>query len=273
MKWSYDMAGAEPIIKDELIYDATSITQGEILMLGTTAFASAADAGVALVSATPDTVGANAGVGAVGICLETKTTAGSPAGSAPTDTVSVATAHNVTTALKCYGKTIINPFAVYRAEMLTSSAAAVGASGTASKVTITGIAASTCDGCWVYFQASAGPARGQLRMITASATAGSALLDTTNVATPTNADTVLLIGQRNRVPHNLSGGGDTVGAGYTITQTVGFAATNFRIMENYIDRGQGMEILRYNVHRQISGLPQTTKFYQDIVMIDHAFNT
>lgn len=271
MKWAYDLTGAEPIIKDQPIYDAFSISNGELLMLGASAFSAAADAGIGLVSATPDTVGANAGVNAVGICLENKTTAGSAAGS-PTDTVSIATAHNVTTALKCYGKTIVNPCAVYRAEMLTSSAVAVAASATAGKITVTGVAASTVDGAWVFFQSTAGPAKGNLRMVVTSATAGSLLMDAATSTLQTTADTVLLIGQKGRFVHNISGGSSTVNdAIYTITQTVGFAGTNLRIVENYIDRGQGMEILKYNIHRQISGLPVTTKFYQDIVMLDPAF--
>ena len=38
MKWSYDLAGAEPIIKDEPIYNANIIGQGEYLMVGTSAW-------------------------------------------------------------------------------------------------------------------------------------------------------------------------------------------------------------------------------------------
>lgn len=270
MKWAYDLCGAEPIIKDENIYDAYSISQGELLMLGASAFSAAADAGVSFVSGATDTVAASAAVNAIGICLESKTTAGSPAGSAPVDTTSVATAHNVTTALKCYGKTIINPFAVYRAEMLTSSAAAVAASATAGKITVTGVAAHTMNGAWVFFQATAGPAKGNLRMVVTSATAGSLLMDAATSTLQTTADTVLFVGQKNGYVHNISGGSSTVNdAIYTITQTVGYAGTTLRIVENYIDRGQGMEILKYNIHRQISGLPATTHFYQDIMMIDH----
>ena len=276
MKWAYDLTGAEPIIKDMPVYDAATISQGELLMLGTTAFSAAADAGLALVSAAPDTVGANAGVNAVGICLENLNTAGSNPSSgigvSVNQGVSVATAHNVTSALKCYGKTIINPFAIYRAEMLTSSNAAVATSGTSAKITVTGVAAHTMNGAWVYFQSSAGATRGDLRMVITSATAGSLLLDSACTATPTTADTVLFVGQKNRFVHNISGGSSTVNdAIYTITQTVGFAGTNLRIVENYVDRGAGMEILKYNIHRQTSGLPQNTKFYQDIVMIDSLY--
>ncbi len=273
MKWAYDLTGAEPIIKDMPIYDGTQIGQGELLMLGTSAFSAGNDAGIALVSAAPDTVGANAGVNAVGICLETKTTAGSLTGStAPADTISVATAQNVTTALKCYGKTIINPFAVYRAELFTASASAVATSATAGKITVTGVAASTMDGAWVFFQSTAGPAKGNLRMVVTSATAGSLLLDAATSTLQTTADTVLFIGQRHRFVHNISGGSSTaVDAIYTISQTVGFAGTNLRIVDNYIDRGAGNEILKYNIHRQASGLPATTKFYQDIMMLDHLY--
>lgn len=275
MKWAYDLTGAEPIIKDELVYDGTQLSQGELLMLGTSAFSAAADAGIALVSAAPDTVGANAAVGAVGICLETKNTAGNPQGgpigSAVNDGFSIATAQNVTTAIHQASKVIVNPCAVYRAEMFTASASAVATSATSGKITVTGVAASTVNGAWVYFQSTAGPAKGNLRMVITSATAGSLLLDAATSTLQTTADTVLLIGQKNSFVHNISGGSSTaVDAIYTISQTVGFAGTNLRIVENYIDRNSGLEILRYNTHRQTSGLPATTKFYQDIVMLDPA---
>jgi hypothetical protein len=263
MKWAYDLTGAEPIIKDELVYDAYSISYGELLMMGATAFASAADAGVALVSAAPSTVGANAAVDAVGIALETKLT------SSPE---SVATANNVTTAVRCYAKVIINPFAIYRAEVLTSSASAVAASATAGKITVTGVEAATLDGDWVYFQGTAGGAKQNLRMVVGSATAGSCLLDAATSTLQTTADTVLFIPQRHRYIHNISGGSSTVNdATVAISQTVGHAATNLRSTEVYIDRGMGMEILKYNIHRQINGLPTTTKFYLDIMMKDHLF--
>ena len=51
MKWAYDLTGAEPIIKDEPIYDAATIAYGELVMLGATAFSAGADAGVSFVTA------------------------------------------------------------------------------------------------------------------------------------------------------------------------------------------------------------------------------
>lgn len=274
MKWAYDLTGAEPIIKDELVYDGTAIQNGELLMLGAAAFSAGTDAGVSLVSAAPDTVGANAAVNAFGICLESKNTAGNPnggpVGSNVNDGFSIATAQNVTTGNHQAAKVIINPMAVYRAEMYTASASALAASATSAKITVTGVAAATMDGAYVYFQSTAGAAKGNLRMVVASATAGSLLLDAATSTLQTTADTVLFIGQKNRFVHNISGGSSTViDAIYTISQTVGFAGTNLRIVENYIDRGSGLEILRYNTHRQTSGLPATTKFHQDVMMIDH----
>ena len=119
MKWVYDLTGAELIIKDMPIYDGTAISAGELVMLGTSAWTAAADAGIALVSAYPSTVMANVAIDAVGICLEGKTTA---------DVPSIATAASVTTGNHCFGKVIINPFAVYRAEVTTADGLSIASS-------------------------------------------------------------------------------------------------------------------------------------------------
>lgn len=271
MKWSYDLSGAEPIIKDMPVYDGTAIQQGELLMLGTTAFSAGADASIALVSAAPDTVAGNAAVNAVGISLEQATTAGTVG-----NTSSVASAHNVTTAAHCYVKTIINPLAVYRAETLTSSASAVAAVPTAGQITITGVAAHSANGYWCYFQGTGGPTRGFLRTIVTSATAGTMVLDAaTTGVTNTTADTVLLIPQgQGRAILNVSGGSSTaVDCVYAISQTVTTGATNLRLVDTYIDRGQGLELLKYTTHRQISGCPVNTKFYQEMILADAAFGS
>jgi len=118
MKWVYDLTGAEPIIMDQPIFDATTIAQGELLQVGaSTLYSAGDDAGVAYVTACPSSVGATQGLNAIGICLETKTTADSP---------SIAAAHNLTTgAHAAYGKVSVNPFAVYRALVTTSSAGTI----------------------------------------------------------------------------------------------------------------------------------------------------
>jgi hypothetical protein len=264
MKWAYDLTGAEPIIKDMPAYDGTAIQNGELLMIGTSAFSAGADAGIALVSAAPDTVAANAAINAVGISLEQATTAGTVG-----STSSIASAHNVTTAVKAYVKTIINPFAVYRAETLTSSASAVAATPASAQVTVTGVAAHSANGYWLYFQGTGGGARGNLRMVVTSATAGTMVLDAATV-TGNTADTVLFITQKGRAVTNVSGGSSTaVDCVYAISQTVMTGATNLRVVEVYIDRNQGLEVLRYQTHRQTNGLPTNTKFHYDLMMKDH----
>lgn len=266
MKWAYDLTGAEPIIKDMPVYDGTAIQQGELLMMGTSAFSAGADAGIALVSAAPDTVAGNAAVNCVGISLEMASSAGTVG-----NTTSVATAQNATTGAKCFVKTIINPFAVYRAETLTSSASAIAATPAAAQITVTGVAAASANGFWVYFQGTAGPSRGNLRAVVTSATAGTLVLDAAQT-TASTADTVLFIPQRRTSALNISGGSSTaVDATYAISQTVFTGTTNLRVVEVNIDRGNGIEILKYNVHRQLNNLPATTKFYQDLMMKDHLF--
>ena len=66
MKWSYDLAGAEPIIKDEPVYNANIVGVGEYLMVGTSAWTAGADAGYGLVNACVSTVATAIGINGVG---------------------------------------------------------------------------------------------------------------------------------------------------------------------------------------------------------------
>jgi hypothetical protein len=269
MKWSYDLTGAEMIIKDEPIYDATTIVQGELLMLGTSAFTAGADAGTAFVtgySATP----ANAAIDAVGICLETATTAGTTG-----STTSIAAAHNVTTGVVCMGKVIVNPFAVYRAEVAQADAITVGAAGSSGTVQFTIAANGTTNqftGSFVYFCASAGSNYGCIRRIVSNASAATFVLDSAVTATITSADKIILISNKNSYPHNVSADGTTIGQSSTVPN----GATNLRVVENLIDRGLGLEILNQKQHSQIkldSVAAGRAKFYQEIVLKDHVFGT
>ena len=261
MKFAYDLCGAEPIIKDTPVYDAATVAYGELLMLGATAFSAGADAGFAAVSACPSTVMANAAVDAIGLCLETKTTADSP---------SVATAHNSTASGGCYVKTIINPFAVYRAEVSQSDELSIASTTSTNNFAVTGIPASAMNGSWVYFSASAGPNHGELRKVVTSATGGTQNMDSAVTNTVTTADKVIIISEKNKYPHALSADALTVGQ----TTVAGNGATNLRVVENYIEKDAGFEILRNGTHKQIkigSGTAAKTKFYQDLVCKDHIF--
>ena len=302
MKWSYDLAGAEPIIKDEIVYDSTVIANGEYLMLGTTAFTSGADAGYACVNAVVSTVATAVGLNGVGISLQTITTSGNGmfySGNAPQ---SVATACNSTAGAQlglntttsfAYAKTIINPLAVYRTQVgagafNTADTLAIASSATTNQIAVTGVPASAFDGSWVYFAATAGPNFGQLRKVVSSATAGTQQLDIACLNTITTADRVIIFSERNKNPHRVSSTSVTTAntnLGTTIGMTTvgGFTYTNFRVLENWIDGGTfggGGTELRYERSGQMNpgtygGNPltasKTIKFWQDVISLSHAF--
>lgn len=259
MKWAYDIAGAEPIIKDMPAYDAATIAYGELLMLGTTAHSAGADAGISLITAYSTTVASAHAVDAVGISLETKTTADSP---------SIATAANATTE-QCYVKTIINPFAIYRAEYDQSDDIAItSASGT--NLEVAGVADDSSDGTWVYFSGTPGPNYGSLRYCLAGGAAATFTMDTALPNTATTADKVTIIEPKPRYSNALNAEATGVAAFSSGTALVG-AATNLRILETYIDKNAGLEIMHPHKHYNLDNLPSTTKFYSDLMMKDHAY--
>jgi hypothetical protein len=95
-------------------------------------------------------------------------------------------------------------------------------------------------------------------------------MDAVVANTITTADKVIIISNPLQSPQILST--DALGVGQT---TVGYAgATTLKVVENYIDRGNGLELLRAKTHSQTKvGAVQAkkTKFYQDIVCVDHLF--
>ena len=268
MKWSYDLCGAEMIIKDVPVYDAAAIANGELLQLGLeSAGFYTAGTGDGFASACPTTVGATIGINTLGISLESKTTA---------DTPSVAALHNVTTGAYCYVKAIVNPSAVYKAQVTTADQLAITASATAGSLTQLVITALGTTGMfnnqWIYFSASAGPNYGQLRKIVSSASAGTVTLDSAVLNTITAADKVILISEQGKRPNGISADAVSVSQCSTDAET----ATNFRVVDNYIDRGNGIELLRAKTHaggkvNLDSKTAKVTKFYQDIVSKDHIF--
>ena len=279
MKWAYDLCGAEMIIQDVPVYDAVQIEQGEMLMKAAApaGFYTAATSGVpgyVSVSAVNATVGGNQGLNALGISLEKKTTS---------DTPSVAAAHNLTTGAFCYVKAVINPFAVYRSMVNTTSAGtlaenqlAMTASATAastSQLVITAVATTGMfNSQWIYFSASAGPNFGSLRKIATSASAGTVTLDAVLLAAPTSADRASLISNPGGSPNAITSDALYVAQCSTDAET----AVNFRVVQNYVDRGTGLEILRESAHaggkvNVNSSQAKITRFYQDIMCKDHVF--
>ena len=283
MKWAYDLTGAEIIIKDVPVYDSATIAYGEMVQLGTTNFTAGGSGKMSYVTAGPATSGASTVADGLGVSVETKTTDSSP---------SIDVAMN-TTADICTAKVIVNPFAVYRAQIEAGSTANTGAlaiascsAGTASAtsaLTITGgftsTAAGNFQGQWVIFTATAGPNYGTIRRVLVSGTtAGDCDLDVALKTTATTDDKVVLLTQPGSMPNTLTVDGIKIGmnsAGSGEAMTAGC-----RVVDNIIDRGVGLERLTINAHlpgstnsAMVNTMSASTplKVYQDIVIRDHVF--
>ena len=266
MKWSYDLCGAEPIIKDMPVYDSAALAYGELLMLSAGDF-SAGGGGNCLVTAVPSTVGADMAVDACGILLEGLDTDNAKNDSGyQSDNPSVATAINTTVAQPvCMGKVIINPFAVYRAAVSTSDALSVAGSANTSEVEVTDFVSDLSDGCWVAFTASAGPNYGSVTRIVSSGTTGTLDLTQVQTATITTADEVCVFSPKLMNPNVL----DSTATMIASQTTAGYAATNLRVVENYING----EIMKESVHdrpgyKNKSGMQHIE---QEVMMKDHMF--
>lgn len=261
MEWHYDLTGAEPIIKDEPLYDSATIAKGELVMLGGTDPDSGNDEGTSFVTAYSAT-SANSAVDALGICIETLDTSSSP---------SIASDYSTTTG-PCYGKCIINPFAVYKAEHSLAAAHDQAITSTSSTTVTIGTLADDIDGFWVYFPLTQSGVKGSLRLLTASAS-GSATMDSALNTAGTSSDTAVLISPPNHYAFNLDTTATKIDS--SNCQAVD-EATNIRVVQTYIDRDAGLEVMRPNEHYALDDLDKVKggngpKFYYDIVLKDHIF--
>jgi hypothetical protein len=261
-KWSYDLEGGEIILRDVPAYDAATIAQGEFIMLGTTDPDSGADKGLCFVTAYNATA-ANQAIDALGISVETATTASSP---------SIASNPASTTG-PCYIKAIINPLAVYLVEQSLAAADDVAITSTSGTTVTIASLQDDLDGSWVYFPLSAAGVKGSLRLLTASA-AGSATMDSALVANGTAADTAVLISAAGKYSLPLEATATKVSSGDI--QATYNAATNIRILETLIDRDGGLEIMRPALHNGLNNLNLVKggngpKVYYKVLLKDHIF--
>lgn len=261
-KWSYDITGAEIILRDVPVYDAATIAAGEFIMLGATDPDSGADEGLAFVTAYSATA-ANQAVDAIGISLETVTTASSP---------SVASLPSTTTG-PAYAKAIINPFAVYSVEQALDAANDVAITSTSTTTLTVASLQDDIDGAWAYFPLSAAGVKGSLRLIVASAT-GSCTMDSALVTDGTAADTVVLISPANKYSLPLTADGLKVSSGDC--QATINAATNIRILETLIDKDGGLEVMKPAVHNGINNLDGVKggngpRIYYKVLLKDHIY--
>ncbi len=261
MRWSYDLTGAEMIIKDEPVYDASEIVRGELLMLGTTDPGDGNDEGVSLVTAY-DSTPADSAENAVGIALEDKDTDDSP---------SIASDYSTSTG-PCYAKVIINPFAVYQAEHSLAAADDQAITSTSTTTVTIDTLSDEIDGSWVYFPLLQSGVKGSLRFLDESA-AGSATMDSALDEDGDSNDTAVIITPPNRYANNLTADATKISSGNC--QAIN-GATNIRVVQTYIDRDRGIEVMRPAIHRGIDGLDDIKggsgpKFYYDIVLKNHLF--
>ena len=261
-KWSYDITGAEIILRDVPVYDAATIAQGEFIMLGTTDPDSTNDEGISFVTGYSATA-ANCMIDGLGISLETVTTA-SP--------ISVASAYSTTTG-PCYAKAIINPFAVYMVEQATDAANDVAITSTSTTTLTVASLQDDIDGCHVYFPLSAAGVKGSLRLITAAAS-GSCTMDSALVADGTAADTVVLISAPNKYSLPLTADALKVSSGDC--QATYNAATNLRILETMIDRDAGLEVVTPAKFQGLNNLDGVKggngpRIFYKVMLKDHIF--
>jgi hypothetical protein len=261
-KYHYDLTHAEIIMKDVPVYDAATIAAGEFIMLGTTDPDSGTDESRSFVTAYSGTP-ANSCIDALGVSLETVTTASS---------VSVAAGYSTTTG-PCYVKAIINPFAVYLTEQSFAAADDVAITSTSTTTVTIASMEDDLDGCWVYFPLTKAGVKGSLRLLTASAS-GSATMDTALVTTGDGSDTCCLIVPPYQYSLNLEATAIKVSSGNMQSQLN--EATNIRVVQTYIDRDQGLEIMKPSVHYNLDNLHLVKggngpKVYYDLLLKDHIF--
>ena len=262
MKWAYDLTGAEPIIRDTIAYDAATIAYGELTMLGTGDYTLGTGQG-GVITAYNSTASKVHGIDALGISLEEKTTA---------DTPSIATATD-TTAESCYVKTIINPFAVYRAECVTTELCSI-TTWTTTHMVIAGVAADIDQSYWMYVAHTSGPNFGQVRFIAGTGNADTIDTSANVTATATTADQLIFAAMPTQIGLPLDKTAVGVTAISSGTTDLGLADNNFRCVEAWLDSDEGFVPLRQHTQynktaKKANNRP--AKLYNDIVSVDHVY--
>ena len=273
MRWTYDLCGAEPIIKDCPVYDSTELVNGEMLMKGATVNGGS-DGFVSLITAYTGTAG-NQGVDNVGILNELTYD--------ETTTPSATFTHNTGV---YFGKVIINPFAVYRAEygQLAADDVAVESSSTTTSIYETIATADEAIGGYIYFTHTSGTTaanRGCLRMVTGNTTASATIAALPATPTATTDQYIMiqpahcyLLGGLDATATKLSSPGSTMT--HAMSNATG---TNYRIVNSWME-APGIGFVPLNGYKDrdtnltlgaLDNLPSDTKFYSDFIAKDHIF--
>ncbi len=251
MRWTSDLTGADPIIRDHLVYDAALLDYGELLMLGATA----ATDQPALITAYNAT-DANSAIDAVGMLNEDTYESG---GTVPSGDPASSSGN--------YGKVIINPFSVYRVEASQAAADDVAITSTSTTTITVSSLSDNIDGYWVY--SPVGDSIGSLRLLTAAAS-GSATMDSAWPVTGDSSDTIIVVVPPFMYANNIEATAKNSASGNA--QAIS-GATNMRVVQTIIQQADGrIEPLTVS----FAGLDNLNvgngvKFFNDVVLKDHAF--
>jgi hypothetical protein len=273
LKYHYDLSGAEPIIRDVPVYHATSITNGEGLMLDAT--------GTADNRYIPVSNGSGAFVDALGVCLENlSTTSLADAGdtittAATATTAAISSVACAVTSGQRYAKAIINPFAVYLMEYDQGTDSYATCPAVSASATWTQTVEQYFEGGWIYIcktpTTSVAANRGYLRWIGVS-TSNTSYTLVGGVITTTAAEKCIKIYP---VGHRITGLNASAASTETKLSMLTTMAANgtlgLQIIENYVGgTNRPLEPLKPARH---STLQDTTlKFYADVAMINHVWN-
>lgn len=281
MRWHWDLNGCEPIIRDEPVFSQDvsggasnkTINAGALLhypWAATTANPSTATLADHAISVTAGALGiclipayssstASMATNAVGVMLNTPYTSGT------------CSSWNTTTG-PTYAKVIINPGAVYLCEQNidTSNDAAI-TSTSSTTVTIPSLV-DDLDGAWVYFPLTQAGVKGSLRFLRAGAS-GSATMDAALTTSGDASDTAVVILPKHSNLWPLTATSDKCTSG---DLTASASSVNLRVVETFIDRDGGLEIMRPEKHKHLDNLHlckggNGPKFYYDVCMRKHLY--
>lgn len=228
-----------PVIRDCPVYDASSITKGEILTYG------ADERGGVLISGAPTTC-----ADIVGVAAETK----------------VASTTVITSGTLVYAKVILNPDAIYLTQWDPTADCAT-ASATTAAIT-TAACDDDLDGSWVYLNDGTGI--GQLGYVGAADTTVLTLDTTTAFGVRPDSTTTFLLIRRpwKRANSTLQ---DLDSTGVMLKSALSGGGGYNLILENYIEATTiPFGPLRPRQHHALAGLNNASvKFYSDLYLIDN----
>lgn len=258
MEYAYDINGAiEPIVRPVQIYNATSLSDGALMMLGTTDPDSNADHGVAYVVAA--TASSAEAIDALGILVASGGATNQWGG---TETVTNLPDVNAAP----YGNCIINPGAVYLAEYDQADTMAVASTSTTT-ITVTSLE-DDIDIGWIFtVTTSVTGDRYNLRQLTASAS-GSATMDSALAGGNETSGTAIKILPTSHKFTKLNSAGTGIGTDAAVGAGVALV-----IVSNLVGGSNGARIpLRSRQHRGYNG-DAFTRLYGEIAMLDHVYTS